>query len=81
MENLQTMNVRTFLFLLLSSAVCLPALAGPAAAERKLSVKDAEKIQIRHSMIGARDTLLFYTFADQKAVLLLKIDNQTTPSR
>jgi len=70
------MNLRAFLFLLLSSAVCLPVFAGPPAAERKLAVADAKKIQIRHSMMGVRDTLLFYDFADQRAVLVLRIDNR-----
>ncbi len=52
------------------------AISGPAlAAERLLLKKEAERKEIRHSMIGPRDTLLFYTFADQKAVLRLQIGN------
>jgi len=53
--------------------------ASPAASpERVLVIKEAEKKQVRHSMIGMRDTLLFYTFVAQKAVLVLRIDNANT---
>ena len=62
------MNWKTFTVLLLV-AVALPATAGPL--ERKLA--DGKKQEVRHSMIGPRDTLLFYTFADLKAVLCLQI--------
>jgi hypothetical protein len=34
------------------------------------------KVQVTQSMIGYRDTLLFYTFADEKAVLVVHIDNK-----
>ncbi|MGL4399493.1 MAG: hypothetical protein ACRCXD_06470, partial [Luteolibacter sp.] len=40
-----------------------------------LIFKDAKKEQVRHSMIGPRDTLIFYTFAEKAAVLVLRIDN------
>ncbi|MGA0845604.1 MAG: hypothetical protein ACO3RV_03620 [Luteolibacter sp.] len=46
------------------------------AAERELDVKKAEKIEIRHSMIGFRNTLIFYTFKERNAVLELSIDNR-----
>jgi hypothetical protein len=56
--------------------------ADPASAtaspERALVIKEAKKKQVRHSMIGMRDTLLFYTFVAQKAVLVLHIDNANT---
>ena len=45
------------------------------AAEPGLAFKDAKKEQVRHSMIGPRDTLIFYTFAEKAAVLVLRIDN------
>lgn len=47
-----------------------------SAAEPVLAFKDAKKEQVRHSMIGLRDTLLFYTFAEKSAVLVLHINNQ-----
>jgi hypothetical protein len=50
-----------------------------AAAEPELSFKDAKKEQVRHSMTGLRDTLLFYTFAEKAAVLVLRIDNTAAP--
>lgn len=46
-----------------------------SAAEPELVFKDAKKQQVRHSMIGQRDTLLFYTFPKQAAVLVLNIAN------
>lgn len=47
-----------------------------AEPERELAFKDAEKKQVRHSMVGQRDTLLFYTFPAQSAVLVLNIGNK-----
>jgi hypothetical protein len=47
------------------------------AAETELAFKEAKKEQIRHSMIGMRDTLIFYTFAEKGAVLVLRIDNKS----
>lgn len=62
------------LALLLPLVLLIP---GPAAAaERPLDQAKAEKKEVRHSMIGPRDTLLFYTFAEQRAVLRLRIGNQ-----
>ena len=58
-----------------TAALLLAALLPLAAAERELVLKDAKKEQVRHSMIGVRDTLLFYTFAEKSAVLVLRIDN------
>jgi|LakMenEpi03Aug12_release.lakeMendotaPanAssembly.Ray.scaffolds.fasta_scaffold10748_3 hypothetical protein len=40
--------------------------------------KSTPKAEVRNSQIGYRDTLLFYTFTDQKAVLMLQIDNKDT---
>jgi hypothetical protein len=53
-----------------------PAPVAPAAAEPKLAIKNAKKEQVRHSMVGPRNTLVFYTFAAQKAVLVIQIDNK-----
>lgn len=38
--------------------------------------KTTQKLEVRDSQIGHRDTLLFYTFTDQHAVLKLQIDNK-----
>ena len=61
---------------LLAALLCGPL---AAAAERELAFKDAKKEQVRHSMLGPRDTLLFYTFAEKAAVLVLRIDNTAAP--
>jgi hypothetical protein len=74
-ECFRIMSLRTCasLFIVLFS---LNAVADePAAAERELATKGAKKEQVRHSMMGIRDTLVFYTLAEQKAVLVLRIDN------
>lgn len=51
--------------------------AGTASA-RDLDVDGPEvkKEEIRHGQIGPRDTLIFYTFADQDAVLQLSIHHE-----
>lgn len=69
------MNFKHLLILLMAFCT-LNAVAKPAAAERELVFKAAKKEQIRHSMTGIRDTLVFYTLADQKAVLVLNIKHQ-----
>jgi len=38
--------------------------------------KSTQKLEVQHSQIGYRDTLVFYTFKDQNAVLALQIDNK-----
>lgn len=38
--------------------------------------KATRKVEVRDSQIGFRDTLLFYTFTAQRAVLKLQIDNK-----
>jgi hypothetical protein len=54
---------------------------GPAtheiAAERILKLEDAAKQQVRHTMIGFTSTRIFYTFATQKVVMVIHIDNST----
>lgn len=52
------------------------AAASPTHAEPSMNVQSSEKKEIRHSMMGFRDTLLFYTFKDQKAILKLTIGNK-----
>ena len=34
-----------------------------------------ERVEIRHSMLGYRDTVVFYTFKEQRAVMVLNIGN------
>ena len=50
--------------------------AAEQAGVRQLDVKDAGKKEVSYSMIGLRDTLIFYTFVDQQAILQLKIGNK-----
>ncbi|MGY8771546.1 MAG: hypothetical protein ACKVH8_24285 [Pirellulales bacterium] len=38
--------------------------------------KLTQKLEVRHSQIDYRSTLLFYTFKEQKTVLKIEIDNQ-----
>jgi hypothetical protein len=64
------------LILLFLSIFTFKAMAAPAGVERELELKAAKKQQVRHSMAGIRDTLVFYTLADQKAVLVLRIDHK-----
>ncbi len=66
----------TMLVMVISAAVVF---AAPETAERTLKIDNAKKLEVRHSMIGYRDTLLFYTFGSQKAVLRLHIENKTEP--
>lgn len=48
----------------------------PLYADRTLDQKKAEKLEVRHSMLGFRNTLVFYAFKDQQAILVLSIDNK-----
>jgi len=52
-----------------------PQVDPPVAADRILDGKKAQKQEVRHSMIGFRNTLLFYAFNDQQAILTLSIGN------
>ena len=51
----------------------------PVTKVRTLDTADKEvsRTVVRDSMIGPRDTLVFYRFAAQHAVLALRIDNQS----
>lgn len=62
-------------------AVCLLAgvmivHAAEPAGTRELDAKEAVKKEVRYSMIGPRNTLIFYTFNDQQAILQLAIGNE-----
>lgn len=52
-----------------------PVVDPPVVDDRILDGKKAQKLEVRHSMIGFRNTLLFYTFKDQQAILTLTIGN------
>ena len=62
--------------------LCIACLAfgaekAPAKAPKVLEInKLTPKLEVRYSQIGYRDTLLFYTFNEQKTVLKLQIDNR-----
>jgi len=62
------------------SAITLSMVCLAQAAEQtpqKLEVTpQTKKLEVRHSQIGYRSTLLFYTFAEQKTVLKLLIGNR-----
>ncbi len=77
---IQTMTMNTNIQrLIFAAALLLPFFPGNAvASERKLDFANATRLEERHSMAGIRNTLLFYTYADQKAVLQLQIDNKDT---
>ncbi|MBT7215969.1 MAG: hypothetical protein HN869_12265 [Verrucomicrobia bacterium] len=46
------------------------------AKERQLEADTSKEVQVRHSMLGFRDTVLFYTFPDQQAVLRIDISSK-----
>ncbi len=60
----------------LLSALTLTLLSSPLYADRMLEDKKAEKREVRQSMLGFRNTLLFYKFKDQKSILVLSIGNK-----
>lgn len=63
--------LRTLLSILLFFGTTTPLLA-----DRDLNSEKAKKLEVRHSMVGFRNTLLFYTFEDQQAILVLSIGNK-----
>lgn len=63
--------IKATLLLLLAAAMPVSVFA-----ERTLDPEKSEKLEIRHSMMGYRSTLIFYTFADQQTVLTVHIDNR-----
>lgn len=63
------------LLLCLSVIALIVASLTTAASARELDVAHAQKTEIRYGQIGPRDTLIFYTFADQDAVLQLNIQH------
>ena len=60
-----------------ASALSILFLTGSISGkEKQLEADTTKELQIRHSMLGFRDTLLFYTFPDQQAVLRLHISSK-----
>jgi len=66
------MKIKTFLTLILGTTLM-------HAAETAIDPKgqNTVKNEVFSSMIGYRNTLLFYTFAAEKAVLQVSVDNKT----
>ena len=74
-SNTTMITLPRILALFATLAVTLPP-GQAGAGERPLDADLSSKVQVRHSMIGFRDTLLFYTFTGQQAVLRLHISNK-----
>ena len=53
--------------------VMMSGLMLTASAEDRSPKPD--RVEIRHSMLGYRDTVVFYTFKEQRAVMVLNIGN------
>lgn len=58
---------------LLTLSACALICTTATASARDLDVADSVKAEIRHGQIGPRDTLIFYTFGEQDAVLQINI--------
>ena len=60
-----------------ASTLFISVLSGSISGkEKQLEADTTKELQIRHSMLGFRDTLLFYTFPNQQAVLRLHISSK-----
>ena len=62
------------LWILILGLLAFPVWAGEVPV---LKHDKAKKTEVRHSMLGPRDTLLFYAFGDSGAVLRLQIPNDS----
>lgn len=60
---------------LIASVVCAEDKENKTSKALEIT-KSTQKLEVRESLTGHRDTLLFYTFTDQKAVVKLQIDNK-----
>ena len=60
----------------LTALLVFAFVSAPLYADRLLDGEKAEKLEIRHSMLGFRNTLIFYSFNEQRAILVLSINNQ-----
>ena len=70
---------RTCLLALLLASASLTHAAAPKGKERIIDTKSkgVRKLEVSSSFVGYRNTLIFYTLADQKAVLKVVIDNKS----
>jgi len=59
----------------LTLLACLFVAATASARDLDVAAADVKKEEIRHGQIGPRDTLIFYTFAKEDAVLQLNIQH------
>ena len=57
----------------LSIAACALVCATASARDLDVAGENVKKQEIRYGQIGPRDTVIFYTFGDQDAVLQLNI--------
>lgn len=71
-----TKHCRIPLPALLAAFVCTAPLHAEVALDAV--AKGINKTQVTDSMMGLRDTLLFYVFGEEKAVLVVRIDNKNT---
>ena len=65
-----------FTSLCVGACLLVAGMAAEGAEMRQLDAKQAVKKEVCYSMIGFRNTLIFYTFKDQQAILRLTIDNK-----
>ena len=65
---------------LVNALIAAVLISIPLQAEVALDAgaKDLKKINVTHSMMGFRDTLRFYVFEKEKAILRVQIDNKNT---
>jgi len=70
------MKSSAFISQLAAALICLSSLNAEVTLDP--GAKDLKKIDVTSSMMGLRDTLRFYVFEKEKAVLRVRIDNQTT---
>jgi hypothetical protein len=61
----------------MSLSVSVVTGAEPSDGVLDPTAKSVEKLTVTSSQIGFRDTLVFYTFKDQKVVLKVSIDNKS----
>ena len=65
----------------MSKRLAFDVVAKEAGDDVKVLDAEAESVQkqeVRHSMLGVRDTVVFYTFPEQQAVLRVRIGNADT---
>jgi hypothetical protein len=72
-------SIRCFIVLLATFVSVAFAEKGPLSGQiLDARGKQVQKLEVSSSLGGFRNTLIFYTFQDQKAVLKIVIDNKST---